>query len=97
MEKERPKEQDSDKEVLEHTVTIGGKPETVKLESGLRLSDLLKKISEQHPGLSLIGKSIMLNSRLMEHADDKLKEDPLLVVASTVTIASKVSGGIDIR
>ncbi len=99
MEKERPRtdSKKEDDEELEHTVTIGGKPQKVSLPSGARLSDLLRKFLEENPKLNLTGHSIMCNSKLIEHDDGKLKEDPLLVQASVVTIAAKISGGNSLR
>ncbi|KKT82489.1 MAG: hypothetical protein A3B99_03140 [Candidatus Yanofskybacteria bacterium RIFCSPHIGHO2_02_FULL_44_12b] len=93
METEKPKDRNPSTKELEHTVTIGGKPEKVSLEPGARLSDLLKKFLKTHPGLNLAGHSILLNSRLINHHEGELKENPILVQPSTVTIAPRLSGG----
>jgi len=93
VEKERPRPKEDNKEELEHTVTVGGKPEKLKLPPGARLSELLKKFMGEHPDFTLRGKSILCNSKLIEHTNGQLKEDPVLVHASTVTIAAQISGG----
>ena len=97
MERERSREEEDSKDQLEHTVTVGGKPHKVRLKMGAHLSDLLKKFQSEHPGVTLAGMDIMCNSKIINHENGNLKEDPVLAVASTVTIAGTISGGRNLR
>ncbi len=97
MEKERPREDTIEKDTVEHTITVGGKPYRVSLEAGKKLSDLIDKFRSQNPTLSLVGQSILCNSKLIDHDNGILKEDPVLVGASIVTITPRIAGGKSLR
>lgn len=82
------------KELLTHDFTIMGTPFKVTVSKGAKLSDVMKEFMRQHPLAEIAEYSIMCNARQIEkNKDGSLKEDPILMKASVISLLKKLSGG----
>ena len=96
---QKHRENQSQPEILEHTVTIIGKIRKVKLPKNKKVSDLLNALKSQHKeslgNFKFNSKTnVVLNGRVIK-MDDKgeLKEDPILTRVSTLSLTPQISGG----
>lgn len=96
MEKERQRQDDSGKKevMLAHDFTVMGTPAKVTTPKGAKLSDVIKEFIRQHPGVDLSQYSVMCNAKQIEkNTDGSLKEDPVLIKASVISLLKQIRGG----